>query len=120
MNNLINKFRYKYSFNVFAICVIFCILLYLKLTLPRLMPNYESGTGDISVLWDWLITSSLSIISLLISLIAYIIEEIYQFTIPQNKYTTNLVYLILLCIGILWHILIFSILIYIFILAILM
>lgn len=50
MNNLINKFRYKYSFNIFALCGIFCILLYLKLTLPRLMPNYESGTGDISVL----------------------------------------------------------------------
>ena len=119
MKNLLNKFRYKYSFNIFAICGIFCILIFLKLMLPTLMPNYEAGTGDISLFWDWLITFSLSIISLLICLIVHIMEEIYNFKVPQNKYTTSLTYLILFFIGILWHILIFGILIYIFILAIL-
>ncbi len=120
MKNLLNKLRYKYSFNVFAICGIFCILIFLKLMLPTLMPNYKASAGDISLFWYWLLTFSLSIISLLICLIVYIVEEIYKFEVPQNKYTTSLAYLILLFAGILWHIFIFGIIIYIFILAILM
>lgn len=120
MKNLLNKLRYKYSFNVFAICGLFCILIYLKLILPTLMPNYEAEAGDISLLWYWLLIFSVSIISLLICLIVYIVEEIYNFKVPQNKYTMSLAYLILLFVGILWHIFIFGIIIYIFILAILM
>lgn len=120
MKNLLNKLRYKYSSNVFAICGIFCILIFLKLMLPTLIPNYEAEAGDISLFWYWLLTFSLSIISLLVYFIVYIVEEIYNFKVPQNKYTTSLTYLILLFVGILWHIFIFGLLIHIFILAILM